>query len=101
MPLSSSALLTSDVVPLDDAVHAACSRHIGGLLSVKHLLPRDLVGKLELCVTECPGKATLTRKQAEQLGRRVLSILEDLRRVLNAVAQQESAARANQLSDAA
>lgn len=83
-------LLTSDVVPLDQAVQTACGRHIGGLLAVRHLLPRDLVKKLEGCLMECPANVALTRSQAERLGRRVLGIMEDVRRVLNAVAEHET-----------
>ncbi|HZU22271.1 MAG TPA: hypothetical protein VE998_05520 [Terriglobales bacterium] len=86
-------LLTSDMVPLDQAVHAACERHIGGLLRLKHLLPAELVHRLEGCRGQCPTSGPLSRVDAEQLGRRLLTIFEDLRRVLNQVAEQGSEAR--------
>jgi hypothetical protein len=82
-------LLTSDVVPVEQAVHAACERHIGRLLGMKQLLPSSLVRQLEVCFDECPARGSLSREQAQELGRRTLKILDELRRVLNQVAEQE------------
>jgi hypothetical protein len=88
-----SQLLTSDVVPIGEAVHTACHRHIGALLSVRRLLPGDLVKKLDACAMQCQVNGNLGHEQAKDLANRVLGILDDLRRVLNDVAQHEGGER--------
>jgi hypothetical protein len=82
-------LLTSDVVPVEQAVQAACERHIGRLLRMRQLLPTSLVQQLEACFNQCPMRGAMTREQARELGQRTLGILDELRRVLNEVAAHE------------
>jgi hypothetical protein len=84
-------LLTSDVVPKEEAVEAACKEHIAHLLELKQLLPARLVAQLQSCFEQCHEEASLEPAQAEALGRKMLAILDDLRRVLNGVATCEEA----------
>lgn len=85
-------LLTSDTIPLDRAVEIACKRHISGLLNYKNLLPRELVRRVESCCDKyrqlSRGRG-IQRQDAEDLSHTVLSVLDEVRRVLNEVAEQE------------
>ena len=82
-------LLTSDVIPLEEAVSTACDRHIARLLEYRNQLPGGVAARLELCFRECPADRALTHEQAEALSRRILGILDELRSILIDVAQSE------------
>jgi hypothetical protein len=89
-------LLTSDTVPLDRAVRVACERHISSLLAYKNLLPAELVKRVESCCQkyrQLSRGASIERRDAEDLSRTVLGVLDDVRRVLNEVAEHEDRQR--------
>jgi hypothetical protein len=86
-------LLTSDVIPTEHAVREACERHMRGLLVFKKLLPGELVRRLEFCwrkYSDLVRRNMLRERDIEELRGTVLSVLDDVRRELNEVAQEKT-----------